>query len=486
MERRYAPEWLKHGDFIFLDIFCLQLCFLLAFWLRQKPGTPYGNQSMCYQLVILQMSQLLLLIFTDNYQEILRRRPGRELLRVLKNTAEILIAALVYLFVFQQTAVASRSQFGYTLTLYAAFDLAVRELNKVRIRRRGRMDEKKSSVVLVTVTTLMDEAMERLARRGDPSGYFISEIILMDEGPAVSSAFYGVPVTRLNEGTITEITHGWVDEVFILVPESFPFPVSLANDLMNMGITVSFAIPIMNNGKWTIMDVKQLGGYHVMTGGIRFGTAGQLLIKRLMDILGGLVGCAATGIVFLFIAPAIYIKSPGPIFFSQKRVGQNGRTFRIYKFRSMYLDAEERKAALLQENDIKGNAVFKINNDPRIIGSEKKDKQGRPRGIGNFIRSTSLDEFPQFFNVLKGEMSLVGTRPPTIDDWERYDLSHRVRMCIRPGLTGMWQVSGRSSITSMDQVVELDRSYIENWNLGLDVKILLRTVKVVLFRNGAM
>ena len=126
-----------------------------------------------------------------------------------------------------------------------------------------------------------------------------------------------------------------------------------------------------------------------------------------------------------------------------------------------------------------------MDDDPRIIGSEKKDKNGKPKGIGNFIRKTSIDEFPQFLNVLKGQMSLVGTRPPTVDEWEKYDLAHRVRMATKPGVTGMWQVSGRSEITDFDEVVRLDREYIESWSLALDVKIMIKTFLVVLKHKGA-
>ena len=151
----------------------------------------------------------------------------------------------------------------------------------------------------------------------------------------------------------------------------------------------------------------------------------------------------------------------------------------------MYMDAEERKKALMEQNKISDGMMFKMDDDPRIIGSEKKDKNGKPRGIGNFIRRTSLDEFPQFWNVLKGDMSLVGTRPPTLDEWEKYDLHHRVRMSIKPGITGLWQISGRSDITDFEEVVRLDREYIQNWSIWLDFKILFKTVGVVLRHEGA-
>lgn len=205
-----------------------------------------------------------------------------------------------------------------------------------------------------------------------------------------------------------------------------------------------------------------------------------------MDILAGIVGCLATVIIFIFVAPCIFIASPGPIFFSQTRVGQNGKQFKMYKFRSMYLDAEERKKDLMDQNKVSDGRMFKMDFDPRIIGNKILPDGTHKTGIGEFIRKTSLDEFPQFFNVLKGDMSLVGTRPPTVDETKLYDLHHYARLAIKPGITGMWQISGRSDITDFEEVVRLDKEYIENWNPVLDIKILLKTFGVVLNKKGSM
>lgn len=191
-----------------------------------------------------------------------------------------------------------------------------------------------------------------------------------------------------------------------------------------------------------------------------------------MDIAGGLIGILFTGIAYLIFAPLIKKQSPGPVFFSQTRVGKNGRPFKIYKFRSMYLDAEERKKELMEKNEMKG-FMFKMEDDPRIFP------------IGRLMRKFSIDELPQFWNVLRGEMSLVGTRPPTMDEFEQYEAHHRARLGNKPGLTGMWQVSGRSKITDFEEVVSLDTYYISNWNLALDIRILFKTVKVVLLGRGA-
>ena len=192
-----------------------------------------------------------------------------------------------------------------------------------------------------------------------------------------------------------------------------------------------------------------------------------------MDILAGIVGVILSSPIMLVTAIAIKLDSPGPILFKQTRVGQNGRHFKIYKFRSMYIDAEERKKELLEQNELEGGVMFKIKDDPRITR------------VGKFIRKTSIDELPQFFNILGGSMSLVGTRPPTLDEVEKYETSQWRRISIKPGLTGMWQVSGRSNIKSFDEIVELDTEYIDNWTLGMDIKIIFKTILVLLKHDDA-
>ena len=152
----------------------------------------------------------------------------------------------------------------------------------------------------------------------------------------------------------------------------------------------------------------------------------------------------------------------------------------------MYMDAEERKKELMEKNRIKDGMMFKLDFDERIIGNKIMPNGEKKTGIGDFIRRTSLDEFPQFINVLKGDMSLVGTRPPTVDEWEKYELHHRARLSIKPGITGMWQTSGRSNITDFEEVVRLDTEYIKNWTPGLDIRILLKTVVSIVSRKGSM
>ncbi|WP_419656802.1 exopolysaccharide biosynthesis polyprenyl glycosylphosphotransferase [Desulfosarcina variabilis str. Montpellier] len=201
--------------------------------------------------------------------------------------------------------------------------------------------------------------------------------------------------------------------------------------------------------------------------------ASGLLYKRLLDIVGGLVGTLLFLIMYPIVAVAIKLDSPGPVLFKQQRMGQHGRVFKLIKFRTMCVDAEQRKAELVVANQMHG-AIFKVKNDPRITR------------VGRFLRRTSIDEFPQFINVLCGQMSLVGTRPPTLDEVEKYRPEHLKRISAKPGLTGLWQVSGRNKITDFDKIVELDCQYLDDWRFFHDLKILVKTVSVVLQRKGAI
>jgi len=194
-------------------------------------------------------------------------------------------------------------------------------------------------------------------------------------------------------------------------------------------------------------------------------------LKRLLDIVLATLGLVATLPVWLVIVLAIKLDSPGPAIFVQQRVGLHGRHFRFYKFRSMYADAEQRLAEVQAHNEIDG-PVFKMRKDPRVSK------------VGAFLRRTSLDELPQLINVLRGEMSLVGPRPPLPREVEQYRPGDIIRLSVKPGLTCLWQVSGRSNV-SFDQWMEFDREYVRNMSLWLDLQILLRTVWVVVSCRGA-
>ena len=219
----------------------------------------------------------------------------------------------------------------------------------------------------------------------------------------------------------------WIDEVLIVISENLPYPDELIDKLTETGVTVHLNLAKITNQTGKRQFVEKVGSYTVLTTSLNYASFGQLFLKRLMDICGGLVGCIFTGIITIFVGPAIYLASPGPIFFSQERVGKNGKKFKMYKFRSMYMDAEARKAELMKENKRGDEKMFKMDFDPRVIGNKVLPDGTHKTGVGDFIRRTSLDEFPQFFNVLKGDMSIVGTRPPLISETNLYEPRHKVK-----------------------------------------------------------
>ena len=289
-----------------------------------------------------------------------------------------------------------------------------------------------------------------------------------------------------NRDTLIQyLINSWVDEVYLDIPAGTAMPVELINEIMGMGITVHVAMNEMDQLEARYKNVEWVCGQLAVTTSLGYVSGRDLLLKRIMDIIGGLIGSVITLLLTIVLGPFICAASPGPIFFKQIRIGENGRQFNMYKFRSMYMDAEKRKKEVAASQGKEDHLMFKMDHDPRIIGQVQRPDGTWKKGIGGWMRELSLDEFPQFFNVLRGDMSMVGTRPPTLDEWARYEPYHRGRMSTKPGITGLWQTSGRSQIQDFDKVVQLDREYIENWSLMLDCKILLRTIWVVLLRKGA-
>lgn len=240
---------------------------------------------------------------------------------------------------------------------------------------------------------------------------------------------------------------------------------------LEMGVTVRVVIDsyVMRRSN---SYVSSIGTYPLITYHTIALNNYEQMIKRLTDFILSFFGIIVASPIMLITALAIKIDSPGPVIFKQKRVGQNGRTFHIYKFRSMNPNAEAEKKKLMEQNEMSNDMMFKVKDDPRITR------------IGKFIRKTSIDELPQLFNVLFGTMSLVGTRPPTLDEVANYKRSHWRRISIKPGITGIWQVSGRSNITDFEDVVKMDLQYIDNWTIFLDIKILFKTACVLFNRKN--
>ena len=471
MYRKADRGWLKHWDFTLIDAICLQAAYVAAYWLR------HVNQLYCNMAFVFVLIQIFVTFFGESFKNVLKRGYYREFSSAVKHVCLVILIGAFYLFATQKGENYSRLTLVLTGVIYLGFTYAARIGWKRWLKARGVGARGRRSLLILTSRTMVDTVVQNILAN-NYEGFQVVGVALIDDDKNNEKTYRGVAVVANGETVAEYVCREWVDEILVNLPEEIPLPQKLLNDFIEMGVTVHLKLVEVAKLSGKKHHVERIGTYTVLTSSINMASWKQAFLKRAMDIAGGVVGCLITGLLYLVVAPCIYIKSPGPIFFSQVRVGKNGKKFKLYKFRSMYMDAEKRKKELMEQNRVKGGMMFKIDNDPRIIGGEK--------GIGGIIRKYSIDEFPQFWNVLKGDMSLVGTRPPTVDEWEKYDLRHRVRLATKPGITGMWQVSGRSDITDFEEVVRLDREYIVGWSLGLDVKILVKTVGVVVLRRGAM
>lgn len=480
MYRRRTQGWMKHMDFVIQELICFQAAFCLSCMMRHGWINPYGFVLYRNTAIVAAMLQIFYIICFDVFKNILRRGYYREFLSCLRTVAITMLLLVFYLFLIRQGQTFSR----FVLIGAAGYDLMFsylfRSLRKYQLCKKREDNQGKKSLVVVTTGKEAEEVINQFQSR-NVSEFCITGILLVDREPEDKEEISGIRVVAGQRGAVDYICRGWVDEVLFHVPALDSFCRELLQVMTEMCLVIHLWIGTNRDFPVSHKSLQQLGSGIVVTMSSHIRSLREAALKRGMDIIGGLAGCLLTGLLFFLLAPAIYIQSPGPVFFSQMRVGRNGKIFKIYKFRSMYLDAEERKAELAAQNEITDGMMFKLQEDPRIIGSEK----GPGRGIGNFIRRTSLDEFPQFLNVLKGDMSLVGTRPPTLDEWEKYEPYHRGRLAIKPGLTGLWQISGRSEVKDFEEVVELDRRYIAEWSIGLDIRILLKTVAVVVKGEGA-
>lgn len=472
MYKRESGSWLKHGDFIILDILCIQIALLVAYMFRNGFEFPWKNDTYQQMAFILTIMDIVVVFFMQSYKGILRRGYFREFKETLLHVSATITGFILFNFITKSGQQYSRMVVVLMWEIAIILCYMIRVWRKKVLKSRAALTQKGKKALVILSDYAMAETFAGRISKNNYSDRKLAGIIVTDRD-LTGQTIKGIPVVADRKNAVNYLCQNWVDEVITCYNNNEDVINPILEDCREMGITVHIALTKCGI-EGAKRRIENVGGYTVVTNYITSASNRQIFLKRLMDICGGIVGCLITLILFLFVAPAIYIKSPGPIFFSQIRVGKNGKKFRIYKFPSMYMDAEERKKELMKQNKVKDGMMFKMDHDPRII-----------KGVGNFIRKTSIDEFPQFFNVLKGDMSLVGTRPPTVDEWEKYNKHHRRRMAIKPGLTGMWQISGRSSITDFDEVVALDTKYIAEWNIGLDIKILFKTVGVIFTGKGS-
>ena len=397
MYRKNANGWLKHIDFIILDMICLQIAFMTSYFIKNGNIHLYNNFLYRNMAIILEVADLMVLLIFGTLKGVLKRGHYQEFVKTLKHALIVCFLAVLYLFTVQKGVFFSRFILFLTIGIYFILTYIVRELWKRNIKK-GVNSGKRRKLLIVTSSTIADKVIDNI-EKNNYSRYDIVGIALLDKD-LIGNQINDVSVVANNETVGMYACKEWIDEVLIVLPKEIAYPNILIEQLTLAGITVHMNLAKIVNSPGKKQFVEKIGDYTVLTTSINYVSLNELFLKRVFDIICGLLGCILTLIICIFISPAIYIASPGPIFFSQERVGKNGKKFKMYKFRSMYLDAEERKAELMKDNKLGDGKMFKLDFDPRVIGNKVMSDGSHKTGIGEFIRKTSLDEFPQFFNVL--------------------------------------------------------------------------------------
>lgn len=456
---------------ILLDMVGVTLAYLLAILLRFGRIGQFFRMEVHYTVWgYMMLFCVLYSVMTEWNRGFFTRGYMVEFIAILKYNIVMAAAIGCLLFLVKIANDFSRLIFGYFMIGNVIITYVLHILFKKYMLYFYRNSRSSDKVLIVTQDNCAKSLIERVLR-DKAWNYQITAAAIIDAN-RIGDSVCDIPVVANGDNLFEVATQMILDEVFIYMPDASKTAIKeIIMDFETMGITCHYNVE-MEELDLAGKTAGKFAGFAVMTFSLQYLDYRRVMIKRLMDIVGALVGLLITAVFFPFVALAIKIDSRGPVLFSQIRIGKNGRRIKIYKFRSMYTDAEQQKKRLAGQNEMQG-PMFKIEHDPRITR------------VGSFLRKTSIDELPQFYNVLKGDMSLVGTRPPTVDEFEQYNLHYRRRLCITPGLTGMWQVHGRGRVTDFDEVMKYDLQYIDNWSLTLDVKILLQTVFEVLLHRGA-
>ncbi len=471
MYEKQKKSWVKHLDFLILDLLCLEVTFYLSCLIRlgNLHNEPTMSEYYNRLAILLFLLDGCIVFLTEAYTGILRRNRIQELKSVVMHCSMVFAGVTVYVWGTKQSEIYSRQVILVFWLMSIVVEYFCRCLWKIYIRQRMIRKQRYSKLVVVTEDRYAEQCVSDFQHNRYKEFEVVGVVIV--DADRIGEEICGVPIVATADSFLEYVRINVVDEVFINgnTRESSE---ALANELIELGLTVHFNL-VRESQLMPNKLVEHCGKYLVLTTSMKIATNRQMVIKRCMDIVGSLIGILLMGIAFLVFAPMVKIQSPGPVFYAQTRIGKNGRRFKFYKFRTMVLGADNMKKDLMAQNEMEG-LMFKMEEDPRVFG------------VGKIMRKYSIDELPQFWNVLKGDMSLVGTRPPTEDEFEQYELHHKARLGIRPGLTGMWQVSGRSDIKDFEEIVALDTQYISNWSLSMDMRIILRTVAVVLTGKGSL
>ena len=477
-------EKMQYAYVFLTDLLALAVSVLLSWLITDgvfNVLVPYTARDWMQTLCTLALAFIVTFFCFDQTENIVTRRPGAEIKLSLKFNLMLCVIYSALMLLTKATMLDSR-YFAVTVPLINALllPLAHGALKRLLLhfQRSWGMES------LVGIVTTADRADRLISEIGkDWSRRIVGVTLLEATHEIVGTEIDGIAVKANFTDFMDWIRREALDEVYVDVPmdsgESF---IPYLDEMESMGLTVHFRLPLLDRIEEACCDETSAarlsrslgrcaGGNIVTMGTVELQLRDQIA-KRCMDVVGAVIGCIISIPIIAVVAIPLKLESPGPLFFKQKRVGRNGRYFYIHKLRSMYVDAEARKKELMAQNEMNG-LMFKMEDDPRVTK------------VGKFIRRTSIDELPQFFDVLRGDMSLVGTRPPTVDEYKQYESHHKRRLSMKPGITGLWQVSGRSDIEDFEEVVKLDVAYIDNWSLWGDVKILFKTIYVVFAGKGA-
>ena len=458
---------MKHLDFTLIDLAAQQTALLIAYYWRFG-DIIYLSPLYLRLATLVALVDIVVVFFGESYSGILRRTKYKEATATIVHTVLVFFGVLLVNYATKVSERYSRPLFFLFIFLTVFFEYGGRVVWKRRVRKRMLEGTGKALMLVVADSTTVERCLYEISH-SKYTDFVVQGVVVVDRDMS-GQTIQGIPVVAPADTFWEYVRTAVVDEVFI-DGNTRASSEALASELVELGLVVHIAM-VHTDKMIPNRMMESYANYMVLTTSMKITSMWQLAVKRLIDIAGGLVGTLITLIFILIFGPIIKLQSPGPIFYSSIRIGKGGRRFTFYKFRTMIIGADQMLDSLKDKNRIKGQ-MFKMDNDPRIIP------------IGRFMRKYSIDEFPQFWNVLMGDMSLVGTRPPTEKEFEQYERRHKARLGIKPGLTGMWQTSGRNEITDFEQVVALDTEYIMNWSLGLDLLILLKTIVVVFKGEGA-
>ena len=452
---------------LLLDCLTIVVSLILANYIRNGRLFESDDARMDFGLLLgaVLVVFLAMNLFGSLYRNMMLRGPLHECMCVIRNNAISFAGAAVVLYFMGLLDAYSRLVFFYFLLIDCILMLIVHQLWKKCLPSLYRIFRESRKTLLVADDVFAVPLVMDMKNFKDYS-YEFCGLAFLGEKPE-NGEVGGMSVVAGADDLIDYCKSASLDEVIVAVADTQSKEMKhVLETLAEMGLTIHYRIPVPELSGASQKALTQFGRFYTITYANRFVPVGQLAMKRLLDLVGALVGCVFLGILTVIVGPMIKLESPGPIFFAQKRVGRNGRIFKMYKFRSMYADAEERKKELMAQNEMNG-LMFKMENDPRITKT------------GDFLRKTSLDEFPQFINILKGDMSLIGPRPERpffVDKFKEEIPRYMIKHQVRPGMTGWAQVNGLRGDTSIRKRIELDLFYIENWSVSFDIRILFLTV----------